>query len=114
MRGIEGHTMDDLLEAQLAGSGKAQAVGAPAVPQPGSVLAPSKGWSASIAVPAGYRLCASGAKRTQCHAKGASDGLWRESAGCGTVAADRMRFRGTPKHRVVSYRYIAAGSACPK
>ena len=78
------------------------------------MLAPTKGWSVSVAVPAGYQLCASAAKRTQCHAKGASDGLWREGANCGTVPVDRMRFRGAPKNRVISYRYVAAGSACPK
>jgi hypothetical protein len=83
-------------------------------PEPGSVMAPVKGWSVSVAVPAGYRLCASDAKRSQCHAKGADAGLWHEGASCGTVPIDRMRFRGTARQRVVTYRYVAAGSSCPQ
>jgi hypothetical protein len=101
------------LAARLAGSPTAKAAGvAPAVPQPGSVPAPLKGWSAGIAVPAGYRLCASGARRAQCHATGAGDGVWKEGASCGTVPVDRMRFRGSAKRRAVSYRYVATGSSC--
>ena len=100
------------LQAQLAGSGNTQAVAAPVAPRPGSVPAPTKGWSASVPVPMGYQLCASGAKRTQCHATGAKGDLWHEGASCGTFPVDRMRFRGSVKGRAVSYRYVATGSSC--
>lgn len=101
------------LAARLAGSPTAKAAGvAPTVPQPGSISAPVKGWSTSVPVPAGYQLCASGARRTQCHATGASGSAWKEGASCSTVPVDRMRFRGSAKSRTVSYRYVAAGSAC--
>ncbi|MES2443872.1 MAG: hypothetical protein V4574_13665 [Pseudomonadota bacterium] len=100
------------LETRLAAPAKAKAAPAPALPPPGSVPAPSKGWSAAVAIPSGYQLCPAGAHRAQCHAKGASDGLWSEGAKCGTVPIDRMRFRGTRKARTVTYRYVKAGSAC--
>lgn len=102
------------LAARMAGSPRAQAVATPLVPEPGSVPAPAKGWSASVVVPKGYQLCASHAKRSQCHPLGVADGVWREGAACATVPIDRMRFRGTAKQPVINYRYVAAGSACPK
>jgi hypothetical protein len=100
--------------AKLGVSTVPPATATPAPPPGGSVPAPSKGWSKSVAVPAGYQLCASKARRTQCHAKGASDGMWSEGEKCETTPVDRMRFRGTRANRTVTYRYVAAGGVCQK
>ena len=104
------------LRAQVSGLAAAPATATP--PQAragGSTLAPLRGWSTAITVPAGYRLCASaeGGFRTQCHPTGKGDGIWHEgSKRCAAVTADRVRFRGTGRARRVTYRFIASGSTC--
>jgi len=84
----------------------------PAPPPGGSVLAPAKGWSKSVAIPAGYKLCFSGNIRAQCHPAGKADGFWYDAKGCASVTPDRMRFRSRAAKRELEYRFVAAGSAC--
>lgn len=76
-----------------------------ATPPPGgSVFIPAKGWSASVPVPAGFRLCMAVSPRVQCHA----GGVWRDGAeGC-----DALRFRARRSKATIPYRYVPAGAAC--
>jgi hypothetical protein len=91
----------------------ARAVAAPVVPPPGSIAAPAKGWSARVAVPAGFRLCQEGAQRAQCHPAGKPDSLWYEGAQrCLDTAADAMRFRARKGAAPVRYRFVASGVSC--
>ncbi len=86
---------------------------APALPPPGRIEAPRRGWSASIAVPNGLRLCHEGALRAQCHPAGKPDGLWYEGGQrCLDTRVDAMRFRGARGAATVSYRFVAAGTSC--
>ncbi|NYT40344.1 hypothetical protein HZY97_06230 [Sphingomonas sp. R-74633] len=90
-----------------------RAVAAPVVPPPGTIVAPGKGWSARVVVPAGFRLCHSGAFRAQCHPTGKSAGLWIEGAQrCLDTATDAMRFRGRRAATTIDYRFVAAGASC--
>lgn len=91
----------------------ARKTSAPAIPSPGAIEAPRKGWSASIAVPNGFRLCHTGAFRAQCHPAGKPEGLWYEGAQrCLDTAVDAMRFRGARAAATVSYRFVTAGASC--
>ncbi|MFS2112056.1 hypothetical protein ACCC88_20355 [Sphingomonas sp. Sphisp140] len=91
----------------------ARASAAPAVPPPGTIEAPRKGWSARVAVPSGFRLCHEGALRAQCHPAGKPVDLWLEGAQrCLDTAVDTMRFRGARGAATVRYRFVAAGASC--
>jgi len=91
----------------------ARASTAPALPPPGTIEAPRKGWSASVAVPDGFRLCHEGALRAQCHPAGKPADLWHEGAQrCLDTAADAVRFRGARGAATVRYRFVAIGTSC--
>jgi hypothetical protein len=102
------------VEARVANWSKAQAAPAkPAIPAGGTVSAPAKGWSARVAVPAGFTLCAV-PHRIQCHPKGKSDGLWYEGATrCASTEIDAVRFRSRRGTQPVSYSFVAKGGNCP-
>lgn len=110
-------TLTGWIDAQLRGLAKLGATTpakapAPALPPGGSVFAPSRGWSKSVAIPAGYRLCFSDNIRSQCHRAGKADGLWYDAKGCATFTPDRMRFRSRAGKQDLDYRFVALGSAC--
>lgn len=89
------------------------AVAAPVVPPPGSLVAPVKGWSTRVALPAGFRLCHEGAQRAQCHPAGKGDGLWLEGTQrCLDTPTDAMRFRGKRGATTVRYRFVSGGASC--
>lgn len=93
----------------------ARAAPAPAVPPPGTIEAPVKGWSAGVVVPKGFRLCHAGAFRAQCHPAGGAAGLWHEGAQrCLDTAVDAMRFRGKRGATTVRYRFVATGGSCSR
>jgi hypothetical protein len=84
----------------------------PPLPPGGTVEVPRKGWSKSVAVPAGHRLCTAANVRIQCHPAGKADGLWYDSSRCETVTVDRMRFRSRAGKLELDYRFVKAGDAC--
>lgn len=85
----------------------------PAPPKGGTLTAPSKGWSATVAVPAGYRLCHD-AHRAQCHPAGQGPGLWYEGENrCAATIADGHRFRARRAKATVTYRYVSVAQSCP-
>lgn len=96
--------------ALAAKAPKAAAV--PVVPPAGTLEAPVKGWSAALAVPAGFRVCAKGFHRAQCHPSGKGDGMWLEGSACAAATVDRMRYRGRGSARTVSYRFAKVGESC--
>lgn len=102
------------VEARVANWNRAQAAPAPVkLPAGGSVTAPSKGWSAKVAVPAGYSLCAT-AHRIQCHPKGKAEGLWYEGlTRCAATEIDAVRFRARRGAQPVRYSFVAKGGSCP-
>ena len=109
-------TLTGWIEQRLAALGqpaKAKAAAAPAPPAGGTVQIPAKGWSTSVAVPAGYRLCAADAVRTQCHPSGKADGLWYDARRCEAITADRLRFRSRAGKQALDYSFVPASSTCP-
>lgn len=115
-------------EAVLAGvqarvAAHKQAVAAQALaaaPKPGTVSAPRKAWSESVAVPAGYRLCAdpargAGSYTAQCSLRRDSEGLWyREASGrCEPDVVARMRFRSNRVRQDIGYSFVPVSRSCP-
>ena len=89
------------------------------VPKPGSISAPRKGWSESVAVPAGYRLCAdpargAGSYLAQCSLRRDSEGIWYREAGgrCEPDVIARLRFRSNRVRQDIGYRFIPVDQAC--
>ncbi|MDF7775212.1 hypothetical protein P1X14_08140 [Sphingomonas sp. AOB5] len=102
------------VEARVANWTKAQAAPKPVIPAGGTVSVPSKGWSAAVAVPVGFTLCAAATHRVQCHPAGKDAGLWYEgSARCAETKIDSKRFRARRGTQSLGYNYVPAGSACP-
>jgi hypothetical protein len=99
--------------AKLGAVGEAKPVAAPAVPPGGMVTIPAKGWSKSVAVPKGYKLCFTANVRSQCHPAGKAEGLWYDSGRCASVTADAMRFRSRKGKMELDYGFVAAGANCP-
>ena len=123
LTGWVGQKYDSVLagiQAHVAARKEAAAAQAlAAVPKPGNVSAPRKGWSESIAVPAGYRLCADPARGggsyiTECSLRRDSEGLWyREASGrCEPDAVARLRFRSNRVRQDIGYRFTPVGQAC--
>jgi hypothetical protein len=90
-----------------------------AVPKPGTVSAPRKGWSENIAVPAGYRLCADPARGddsylAECSLRGDPEGLWyyQSSGHCESDTVARQRFRSNRVTQDIGYRFLPVGQAC--
>lgn len=114
LTGWFGNRYEDLRK-QVAGLLPAPSAKAavPSVPKGGTVSAPLKGWSATVAVPAGYRLCHD-SYRAQCHPAGKDPGLWYEGAQrCATTLADGHRFRARRGKATVTFRYVPVGQSCP-
>jgi hypothetical protein len=101
------------LQAKLGSAAQAKPPAPPPPPPGGSVKVPAKGWSKSVAVPAGYRLCTAANVRTQCHPAGKAEGLWYDSGRCASVTADAMRFRSRKGRTQLDYSFVATGAACP-
>ena len=90
-----------------------------ATPSPGSVVAPRKGWSIGVAIPAGYKLCVKADRgeetyTTQRHLRGTADGLWyaEDSDRCEPADMDRPRSRSPRRKQDIHYRFVAAGAGC--
>lgn len=110
---------------ERVGENVAQARGAvvqplPTTPQPGRIDAPRRGWSATVTVPAGYRICTLSDRGergyvTQCHLTGEATGQWhrRASGRCVAGAVDQVRFQGQRGTASVSYRFVDSATACP-
>ena len=100
-----GNRYDDLRK-QVSGLMPAPAKAAPPPPPGGSVLIPAKGWSATVPVPAGFRLCMAATPRVQCR----SDGAWQDGEAC--AKPDALRFRARRNKANIAYRFVPVGAAC--
>ncbi|NML06348.1 hypothetical protein [Sphingomonas sp. G-3-2-10] len=102
------------VEARVAKWSEAKAAPKPAIPAGGTLSVPSKGWSATVAIPAGLTLCMPATHRVQCHPAGKDAGLWHEGAArCTGTAIDGKRFRARRGTQSLRYSYVPAGSTCP-
>lgn len=111
-------------DAALAGitqrvAAREAAAKAQAVPPPGSVRLLRHGWSAAVAIPAGYRLCSraergAGSYTAECHLRGQAESLWHAEGSdlCTPADTDRTRFRSKRRAQDVSYRFVAVGASC--
>lgn len=109
LTGWMGDRYKDLEASVTALAAKApRAAAKPVVQTPETLVVPAKGWSAAVAVPAGFRVCASGFHRAQCQVGGA----WLEGSKCDSAATDSMRYRGRGGSRTVSYRLVKLGERC--
>lgn len=106
-----GNRYDDLRK-QVSGLMPAPAAAkpTPAIPAPGNVFVPAKGWSATVPVPAGLKLCMAATPRAQCHAAGTAAGTWQEGESC--KATDALRFRARRNKGTVGYRYVPVAQSC--
>jgi hypothetical protein len=96
-----------------------EAAKAQPVPPPGSVRVPRHGWSAAVAVPAGYRLCpqaerGAGSYTAECHVRGKPESLWHAEGSdlCTPADTDRARFRSNRRAQDISYRFVAVAASC--
>ncbi|MDH7975966.1 hypothetical protein QH494_27635, partial [Sphingomonas sp. AR_OL41] len=88
-------------------------------PPPGSLLAPRKGWSAAVAVPAGFKLCPQADRgedsyTAQCHLRTRAEALWLDEASdrCVPADTDSLRFRSRRRAQDIHYRFVAATGSC--
>jgi hypothetical protein len=108
------------IQARVAAHKDAVAAQALAVaPKPGTVSAPRKGWSESVAVPVGYRLCAdpargAGSYVAECSLRRDSESQWHRVATglCEPDVVARMRFRSNRVRQDIEYRFVALGESC--
>jgi hypothetical protein len=105
------------VQAQLAKLGAPAAPPLkPAAPPPAKVAIPARGWSAGVAVPAGFRLCPAPARvRIQCHPEKARPGIWyaADDAAClGATRIVQMRFRSRGGALDLDYRFVPHTQSC--
>jgi hypothetical protein len=92
---------------------------AKAVPPPSSLLAPRRGWSPAVAIPAGFKLCAQADRgedsyTAQCHLRGKPAGAWHDEATdrCAPADTDSTRFRSRRRAQDIRYRFVAITGSC--
>jgi hypothetical protein len=103
------------VDARREAAAKAQAT----PPPPGSVLAPRRGWSPPVAIPAGFRLCPQADRgeasyTAQCQLRSDPPGTWHDEASdrCVPAATAAARFRSHRRTQDIRYRFVVLTGSC--